>query len=121
MRFAAVLFDFDGVLIESEYVGNRQIAGWLTANGHPTTAEESMANFMGYSGADFRARLERYMGRALPPEFDTARLAEDERVMRDGIEAVAGAVAFVEALPRDLPRAVVSSSSTRWIRRHLEH
>ncbi|WP_375427599.1 HAD family hydrolase [uncultured Sphingomonas sp.] len=121
MRFGAVLFDFDGVLIESEYLGNRQIAEWLTANGHPTTAEDSMANFMGYSGADFRARLERHMGRALPPEFDVARRAEDERVMRDGIDAVAGAVAFVEALPHGLPRAVVSSSSTRWIRRHLEH
>lgn len=116
-----MLFDFDGVLIESEYSGNRQIAEWLTANGHPTTPEESMATFMGYSGADFRARLERYMGRALPPEFDVARLAEDDRVMREGIEAVAGAVAFVRSLPPELPKAVVSSSSTRWIARHLEH
>jgi beta-phosphoglucomutase-like phosphatase (HAD superfamily) len=30
-------------------------------------------------------------------------------------------VDFVRALPADLPRAVVSSSSTRWIRRHLDH
>ena len=37
MRFAALLFDFDGVLIESEYAGNKQIADWLTAIGHPTT------------------------------------------------------------------------------------
>ena len=41
--------------------------------------------------------------------------------MAAGIDAVAGAVAFVRALPADLPRAVVSSSPTRWIRRHLEH
>ena len=121
MRFGALLFDFDGVLIESEYAGNRQIAEWLSANGHPTTPEESMARFMGYSGADFRARMESYMGRALPPEFDVARRAEDDRVMRDGIAAVAGAIDFVRSLPPELPRAVVSSSSTRWIRRHLEH
>ena len=41
--------------------------------------------------------------------------------MADGIEAVAGAVAFVRSLPADLPRAIVSSSSTEWIRRHLDH
>ena len=41
--------------------------------------------------------------------------------MAQGIDAVAGAVAFVRALPADLPRAIVSSSSTEWIRRHLDH
>ena len=121
MKFAALLFDFDGVLIESEYAGNGQIADYLTSIGHPTTPEQSMAHFMGYSGTDFRDRLERYMGKPLAPDFDVARLAEDDRAMRDGIDAVAGAVDFVRALPADLPRAVVSSSSTRWIRRHLEH
>ena len=121
MKFAALLFDFDGVLIESEYAGNAQIADYLTSIGHPTTPEQSMAHFMGYSGTDFRDRLERYMGKPLAPDFDVARLAEDDRAMRDGIDAVAGAVDFVRALPADLPRAVVSSSSTRWIRRHLEH
>ena len=34
MKYSAILFDFDGVLIESEYAGNKQLAEWLTANGH---------------------------------------------------------------------------------------
>jgi HAD superfamily hydrolase (TIGR01509 family) len=121
MKFKALLFDFDGVLIESEYVGNKQIAEYLTRIGHPTTPEQSMANFMGYSGVDFLAKVEAWIGRALPDDFHTARAAEDDRVMAEGIGEVAGAVDFVESLPADLPRAVVSSSSTRWIRRHLEH
>ena len=45
-----LLFDFDGVLIESEFAGNRQLAEWLTDAGYPTTAEDSMANFMGLAG-----------------------------------------------------------------------
>ncbi|MDB5681394.1 MAG: family phosphatase [Sphingomonas bacterium] len=121
MKFKALLFDFDGVLIESEYVGNKQIAEYLTSIGHPTTPEQSMANFMGYSGVDFIAKVEAWIGRPLPDDFHTARAAEDDRVMAEGIGEVAGAVDFVQSLPADLPRAVVSSSSTRWIRRHLEH
>ena len=37
MRFDALIFDFDGVLVESEYVGNKQIADYLSARGHPTS------------------------------------------------------------------------------------
>lgn len=121
VRFAAILFDFDGVLIESEYIGNKHIADYLTSIGHPTTPEQSMANFMGYAGKDFHARVEAWIGRALPEDFFAAREAEDARVMAEGIGEVAGAIAFVRSLPVDLPKAVVSSSSTRWIRRHLEH
>lgn len=120
-RFAALLFDFDGVLIESEYAGNRQIAEWLTAAGHPTTPEDSMANFMGLSGTAFTDAIEGWIGAPLPPGFDEARKAEDRRVMAEGLDAVAGAIAFVEALPPKLPRAIVSSSSTRWIAHHLAH
>ena len=121
MRFKALLFDFDGVLIESEYVGNRQIADYLTGIGHPTTPEQSMANFMGYSGVDFLAKIEAWIGRPLPDDFYAARAAEDDRVMAEGIGEVAGAVDFVQSLPADLLKAVVSSSATRWIRRHLDH
>jgi HAD superfamily hydrolase (TIGR01509 family) len=121
MRVDALLFDFDGVLIESEYAGNRQLAAWLTSAGHPTTPEAAMEQFMGYAGADFLARIEAYIGREIPADFHAARAVEDARVMAEGIEAVAGAVAFVRGLPADLPKAVVSSSSTRWIRRHLDH
>ena len=121
MRFAALLFDFDGVLIESEYYGNKHIADFLTARGRPTTPEESMANFMGYSGRDFITRLEAWIGGPLPDDWNSQRLAENERVLKEGIAEVAGATAFIRALPADLPKAVVSSSSTRWIRTHLAH
>lgn len=121
MRFGAILFDFDGVLIESEYAGNRQIADFLTAAGHPTTPEESMANFMGLSGLDFLGAIERWIDGPLPDGFHEARKAEDDRVIAEGLDEVAGAVAFVRSLPTDLPKAIVSSSSTRWIRAHLAH
>lgn len=121
MKFDGILFDFDGVLLESEYAGNAQIAQWLTDNGHPTTPEESMHHFMGLSGNAFTGAVENWIGRPLPDAFADARAAEDARVVTEGLPAVAGAVAFVESLPDDLPRAIVSSSRTLWIDAHLRH
>jgi HAD superfamily hydrolase (TIGR01509 family) len=121
MKISGILFDFDGVLLESEYVGNQQLAAYLTGIGHPITAEQSMDNFMGLSGASFIGAVEGWIGRPLPADFHTEREIENERVLRDGIDAVAGAIDFVGSLPADLPRAIASSSSTRWIRTHLAH
>ena len=121
MRFDALIFDFDGVLIESEYVGNKQIADYLTGIGHPTSVEDSMNNFMGLAGRDFVSAIERWIGRPLPEDFHGARAEEDARVLAEGLDAVAGAVAFVESLPPALPKAIASSSSVEWIERHLDH
>lgn len=121
MRFDAILFDFDGVLLESEWAGNRHLADYLTAAGHPIDTAEAMARFMGRAGKDFLDEVEAFLGRPIPADFHEARAAEDARAAAEGIEEVAGAVAFVRSLPRELPRAIASSSSTRWITAHLDH
>ena len=121
MKFDAIIFDFDGVLLESEYAGNRQIAEYLTSIGHPTTPEDSMANFMGLAGADFLGAIEKWIGRAIPESFHQARAIEDRRALEEGLPAVAGAIRFIDGLPADLPRAIASSSTTEWITRHLDH
>lgn len=121
VRFDAIIFDFDGVLLESEYAGNKQVAEYLTGIGHPTTPEESMANFMGLSGRQFLDAIERWIGRPLTEDFYAARDVEDQRALEEGIEAVVGAVAFIRSLPDALPRAIASSSRTSWIAGHLDH
>ena len=121
MRFDGLIFDFDGVLLESEYAGNKQIADWLTAAGHPTSVHDAMHHFMGLAGPAFIAAIERWIGGPLPEGFAAARKAEDLRVLAEGLEEVRGAVAFIRSLPAGLPRAVASSSSSRWIREHLRH
>ena len=121
MRYDAIIFDFDGVLIESEYAGNAQIADYLTRIGHPTSVEDSMHHFMGLSGAAFLGAIEAWIGRPLPDDFHSARAEEDARVLAAGIEEVGGAVAFILSLPRDLPKAIASSSSIEWLRTHLDH
>jgi len=121
MKFEGILFDFDGVLLESEYAGNAHLAETLTALGHPVTTEESMAHFMGLAGQDFLDAITARIGHPIPDGFAAIRAAEDRRAMDEGIDAVAGAIAFVRSLPADVPRAIASSSSTAWIERHLAH
>jgi HAD superfamily hydrolase (TIGR01509 family) len=121
VTIAGIIFDFDGVLLESEYAGNVHIARALTDIGHPTTTEEALARFTGVGGQHFLDAVADYIGRPIPDAFLAARHAEDARVLAEGLDAVAGAIAFVRALPADLPRAIASSSTTHWIVTHLEH
>jgi beta-phosphoglucomutase-like phosphatase (HAD superfamily) len=116
----AIIFDFDGVLLESEFEGNRQIAALLTQLGHPTTTEEALTHFTGLNGEDFVAAVERRIGAPLPDRFHELHREEGRRALREGVEAVAGAIEFVSDLPPDLPKAVASSSSVKWIYGHLE-
>ena len=119
--FDAIIFDFDGVLLESEFEGNRHLAELLTELGHPTSTEEALEHYTGLSGDQFIAAIEARIGGSLPTGFHPRRAAEDERVLREGLTAVEGAVDFVNSLPQELPKAVASSSSSHWVRTHLRH
>jgi HAD superfamily hydrolase (TIGR01509 family) len=121
VRFEAIIFDFDGVLLESEFEGNQMLAELLTRIGHPTSVAEAVEHYTGLAGNAFVEAVESRIGRELPAEFHEATRALRDKSLREGIAAVAGAVEFVRALPKDLPKAVASSSSTRWVRTHLAH
>lgn len=121
MRFDGIIFDFDGVLLESEAAGNEQLAELLTDLGFPHSREDTLTHYTGLSGPDFIAAIEARIGTALPPEFYPRRAEEDARVLTEGLAEVAGAVAFVRSLPDDWPKAVASSSSTHWVKTHLAH
>ena len=119
--FGAIIFDFDGVLLESEFEGNRELAELLTELGHEHSVDETLRHYVGLAGKDFIAAIEARIGSELPPEFHDRMRERSIQALRHGIAAVVGAVEFVQSLPPELPKAVASSSSTRWIRGHLEH
>ena len=119
--FQAIIFDFDGVLLESEFEGNRELATLLTEFGHAHEVEDTLRLYVGLSGGSFIAAIEEKIGTTLPPEFHDRLKEMSVSALRDGVAAVTGAVEFVRSLPSELPRAVASSSSTRWVRGHLHH
>lgn len=121
MKFDAIIFDFDGVLLESEFEGNRLLAELLTDLGHRMTTEQALDYFVGLSGPQFIAAIEQKIGGPLPDEFHDRRKAQSVRALHEGVRAVTGAVEFVRSLPAGLPKAVASSSSTGWLSGHLRN
>jgi beta-phosphoglucomutase-like phosphatase (HAD superfamily) len=121
LKFDAIIFDFDGVLLESEFEGNRLLAELLTDLGHRTSTEEAIKHYVGLAGPQFIAAIEERIGGPLPPDFHERRLKQSVTALREGVRSVVGAVDFVKSLPPDLPRAVASSSSMRWLSGHLAH
>ncbi len=119
--FDAIIFDFDGVLLESEFEGNRQLAELLTDLGHRHSVEEALDLYVGLAGPQFIDAIEARIGGALPPEFHERRKEQSVRALQDGVGAVVGAVDFVRSLPSDFPIALASSSSPRWLHGHLAH
>jgi len=93
-----VIFDCDGVLVDSEVISNRVLAAMLTEQGLPTTLPQARREYQGLLLADVKARAEAKLGRSLPPDW-LARY-EDVRadVFRRELAPVAGAAEAVECL-----------------------
>ena len=112
-----VIFDCDGVLVDSEPVSNRILAELLSAEGLPTTAEDSIRDFMGRSWASVAAIVEERLGRPLPGEFSSRYLDKLFEAFERELEPVPGVAAALEAIP--LPTCVASSGSQERIRTAL--
>ncbi len=74
-----VIFDNDGVLVDSEAISSRTLAEVLTEFGVPTTPDESRRDFTGGTLGLIRTLVEARTGRPLPERFEAvyaARLAD---------------------------------------------
>ena len=69
MKFEAVLFDCDGVLVDSERITNGVLRDMLSEQGWAMSLEECMAVFVGKAVMDERARIEAETGKPLTPEW----------------------------------------------------
>ena len=99
-------------------MSNAILAEALSLLGHPTTTEQAVERYIGLHWADTCARIEAEIGKKLPADFKS-RTSAAFQLRLDEITAVVGVEAFLDALP-PVPRAVASSSPTRWLRSSLE-
>ncbi|HYM56868.1 MAG TPA: HAD family hydrolase [Solirubrobacteraceae bacterium] len=114
-----VIFDCDGVLVDSEPISNRVLAEALTGIGLPMTAEESTATFMGRSWASVVEIVEERLGRAVPTDLRARYLDQVFAAFERELRPVPGIAAALDRIA--LPWCVASSSSHEKMRFTLGH
>ncbi len=117
-RFKLVIFDCDGVLVDSEPIINRAHADVLTNCGYPITERDLVERFCGMSDAEMLAIIERELGRALPLSYTERVGVMIENGFCRSLAAIEGGAEALDALR--LPICVASSSAAEQIRRKLE-
>jgi HAD superfamily hydrolase (TIGR01509 family) len=117
MRYDLVIFDNDGVLVDSEPISNTLLAAYLTELGHPTSYEESLSDYMGAAMHRVHDLVEERTGQRLPADFDDVFHARVFAAFQRELEPVPGAVQVLEKLAADgVPYCVASSGSHERIR-----
>jgi len=112
-----VIFDCDGVLVDSEPLSNRILAEHLTAIGLPTTTEESIRDYMGRSWASCAKLIEQRLGRPLPDGLADRYHEELYAALQRELRPVAGIEAALDAITA--PTCVASSGAHEKIRTSL--
>jgi HAD superfamily hydrolase (TIGR01509 family) len=90
----------------------------LTELGHPTTAEQATERYIGLNWRDTAVIIEAEIGRPLPADF-RPNIKRAFELRAEEVTAVSGVELFLDSLP-PIPKAVASSSPTRWLRGSLE-
>jgi HAD superfamily hydrolase (TIGR01509 family) len=119
MPFAAIIFDFDGVIADSEVRANKTLAESLSAIGLPTSYEDCLRDYCGHNWQETERRIVARYGRPLPPDFREQHRERAQRRFAEGFAPVPGAPEFLDRLG-SMPRAIASSSSPAYIAASLD-
>lgn len=104
-----IIFDFDGVIADSEVVACEVAAAYATELGYPLSAEEGLSLFMGKRAAEVRSMVENHSGKP-QPDFENQLLERTIGAFSRELNPVKGVVAFLDR-HSDVPRCIASSSS----------
>lgn len=106
----ALIFDFDGVVADSEVLANTVLAEIVTELGVPTTVEDSYRCYLGKRFGEIIAEIEKTVGRTLPPSFSAQFQARTLDSFRRALLPIPGVREFIVKFSH-VPRCIASSSS----------
>ena len=117
MRYDLIIFDNDGVLVDSEPISNRHLAAYLTELGIETSYEDSLRDYMGSAMHRVHDLVLERTGQRLPADFDDVFHARVFAAFERELGPVPGAAEVLEKLASDgVPYCVASSGSHERIR-----
>jgi len=112
MRPELIIFDCDGVLVDSEFVASRVVAANLSSLGWPLDAAAAMRMFVGMSILEMEPIIEGRLRRRLPEGWRQNLADELVAALSQEAELVPGAREMLERVNRlGIPWRVASNSS----------
>jgi HAD superfamily hydrolase (TIGR01509 family) len=106
----ALIFDFDGVIADSEAIANTVLAEVVTDLGHSTTLDQALARYSGRRWDEVVAEIEAAIGKPLPADFSGELKRATLNRFRTDLKEVNGAAAFIKRFSQ-ISRCIASSSS----------
>ncbi|HZE42047.1 MAG TPA: HAD family phosphatase [Stackebrandtia sp.] len=107
-----VIFDNDGVLVDSERLSNVVFMNLLTEVGLPTTFDQAVERYMGKRTTDCVEDIESRLGRALPDDFIATYERRCAEVFQRELTVVPGVPELLDALrATGIPYCIASSGS----------
>ena len=113
----AVIFDCDGVLVDSEAIAHAVLVGLANAAGGDFAVADVTEAFTGQSMTFVRAYFEERLGTALPSDFEAEYRRRSDLRFRENLRTVPGIRRLLEHLA--LPRCVASNGPTGKMRANL--
>ncbi|HEY9455193.1 MAG TPA: HAD family hydrolase [Bradyrhizobium sp.] len=114
MNFDLIIFDCDGVLVDSEVISCRAHADVLSRHGYPITQEQVFDRFLGRSTRQANSEVEAELGRALPDDFHAQLQDEQLRSFESDLQAVPHIHAALDAITQAV--CIASSGSHQRMR-----
>lgn len=106
-----LIFDCDGVLVDTEPTSNRVLARAITAAGLPMQAEEVADLFEGMRLADIQAEVEKRRESRLPKDWRANFEAERAAAFEQGLDPIPGiAEVLARAAAAGTPMCVASQA-----------
>ncbi len=112
-----VIFDCDGVLVDSEVISCRAHAEILARHGYPITADQVLDRFLGVSDREARLMIENEIRRKLPDDFEQQVKQATLQFYGDDLRAISYVGEAIAAI--GLPKCVASSGTPEKIRHGL--
>jgi HAD superfamily hydrolase (TIGR01509 family) len=116
-RFSLVIFDCDGVLVDSELITNRIFASMLNELGIPVTLEDMFEQFVGRSMAACLEKIAVLLGRPVPEDFVHQYQVRTNAALQSDLRAVPGIGTVLDEI--EVPYCVASSGSHEKMRTTL--
>lgn len=110
---ALVIFDCDGVLVDSEPIAAQVDAELLAELGWAISVEEVQDRFIGSSAQYFRSEVEAALGRPMPRDWDDRFRERFEVLAARHLTAVSGVAGVLAALVSAQVPCCVASNSRR--------